>query len=299
MHAPYLKVGDTIAIVATARHVDQNIILPAVKIFESWGLKVVLSDSIYERKDALAGSDQIRSMAFQKLLDDESIKAIIGARGGYGTVRMIDLLDFSHFSKNPKWLCGFSDITVLHSHIQNNFTIQTLHSCMPVTMGLDAKSDDSLKEALFGSSINYSFQIHTLNRNADCEGTVIGGNLSVLCSILGSKSDMDWGNKILFIEDVGEYYYHIDRMMQGLDRAGKFKNLKGILVGGMSDMNENAAPFVFNKNCYQIINEVVGTYNFPVFYGFPAGHENLNLCVKLAANCKISFDKEYVFFFQE
>ena len=124
MHAPYLKVGDTIAIVATARHVDQNIILPAVKIFESWGLKVVLSDSIYERKDALAGSDQIRSMAFQKLLDDESIKAIIGARGGYGTVRMIDLLDFSHFSKNPKWLCGFSDITVLHSHIQNNFAIQ-------------------------------------------------------------------------------------------------------------------------------------------------------------------------------
>lgn len=298
MHAPYLKVGDTIAIVATARHVDQNIILPAVKIFESWGLKVVLSDSIYERKDALAGSDQIRSMAFQKLLDDESIKAIIGARGGYGTVRMIDLLDFSHFSKNPKWLCGFSDITVLHSHIQNNFAIQTLHSCMPVTMGLDAKSDDSLKEALFGSSINYSFPIHTLNRNADCEGTVIGGNLSVLCSILGSKSDMDWGNKILFIEDVGEYYYHIDRMMQALKRSGKLKNLKALLVGGMTKMNENDAPFAFNKTCEEIISDTLSEYNYPLFFNFPSGHQNENLTIKLGCEAQVIVQGNNILFKQ-
>ena len=298
MHAPYLKVGDTIAIVATARHVDQNIILPAVKIFESWGLKVVLSDSIYERKDALAGSDQIRSMAFQKLLDDESIKAIIGARGGYGTVRMIDLLDFSHFSKNPKWLCGFSDITVLHSHIQNNFAIQTLHSCMPVTMGLDAKSGDSLKEALFGSSINYSFPIHTLNRNADCEGTVIGGNLSVLCSILGSKSDMDWGNKILFIEDVGEYYYHIDRMMQALKRSGKLKNLKALLVGGMTKMNENDAPFAFNKTCEEIISDTLSEYNYPLFFNFPSGHQNENLTIKLGCEAQVIVQGNNILFKQ-
>ncbi len=298
MHAPYLKVGDTIAIVATARHVDQNIILPAVKIFESWGLKVVLSDSIYERKDALAGSDQIRSMAFQKLLDDESIKAIIGARGGYGTVRMIDLLDFSHFSKNPKWLCGFSDITVLHSHIQNNFAIQTLHSCMPVTMGLDAKSDDSLKEALFGSFINYSFPIHTLNRNADCEGTVIGGNLSVLCSILGSKSDMDWGNKILFIEDVGEYYYHIDRMMQALKRSGKLKNLKALLVGGMTKMNENDAPFAFNKTCEEIISDTLSEYNYPLFFNFPSGHQNENLAIKLGCEAQVIVQGNTIIFKQ-
>jgi muramoyltetrapeptide carboxypeptidase len=298
MHAPYLKVGDTIAIVASARHVDQNIILPAVKIFESWGLKVVLSDSIYERKDALAGSDQIRSMAFQKLLDDESIKAIIGARGGYGTVRMIDLLDFSHFSKNPKWLCGFSDITVLHSHIQNNFAIQTLHSCMPVTMGLDAKSDDSLKEALFGSSINFSFPIHTLNRNADCEGTVIGGNLSVLCSILGSKSDMDWGNKILFIEDVGEYYYHIDRMMQALKRSGKLKNLKALLVGGMTKMNENDAPFAFNKTCEEIISDTLSEYNYPLFFNFPSGHQNENLAIKLGCEAQVIVQGNTIIFKQ-
>jgi len=298
MHAPYLKVGDTIAIVATARHVDQNIILPAVKIFESWGLKVVLSDSIYERKDALAGSDQIRSMAFQKLLDDESIKAIIGARGGYGTVRMIDLLDFSHFSKNPKWLCGFSDITVLHSHIQNNFAIQTLHSCMPVTMGLDAKSDDSLKEALFGSFINYSFPIHTLNRNSDCEGTVIGGNLSVLCSILGSKSDMDWVNKILFIEDVGEYYYHIDRMMQALKRSGKLKNLKALLVGGLTKMNENDAPFAFNKTCEEIISDTLSEYSYPLFFNFPSGHQNENLTIKLGCEAQVIVQGNNILFKQ-
>jgi muramoyltetrapeptide carboxypeptidase len=287
MHAPYLNAGDTIAIVATARHVDENIILPAIKTFESWGLKVLLSDSIYEKESALAGNDQTRSMAFQKLLDDESIKAIIGARGGYGTVRIIDLLDFSHFSKNPKWLCGFSDITVLHSHIQNNYPIQTIHSCMPVTMGIDAKTDDSLKEALFGSPINYSFPIHTLNRNADCEGTVIGGNLSVLYSILGSKSDMDWSNKILFIEDIGEYYYHIDRMMLALKRAGKLKNLKALLVGGMTKMNENDPPFSFNKNCEEIISETLSEYSYPLFYNFPSGHQNENLAVKLGCEAQL------------
>jgi muramoyltetrapeptide carboxypeptidase len=151
MQAPYLKAGDTIAIAATARHVDEKIILPAIRTFESWGLKVVLSESIYNIENALAGSDEVRAKAFQKLLNDDSIKAIVGARGGYGTARMVDALNFDHFSKNPKWICGFSDLTVLHSHIQNNYAVQTIHSCMPVTMGQDINSDNSLKEALFGT----------------------------------------------------------------------------------------------------------------------------------------------------
>ena len=298
MQAPFLKAGDTIAIVATARHVDEKIILPAVKTFESWGLKVVLSASIYEKKDALAGNDQTRSKAFQNLLDDDSIKAIIGARGGYGTVRMIDSLDFSHFSKNPKWICGFSDLTVLHSHIQNNYAIQTIHSCIPVTMGKDARSDSSLKDTLFGSSISYSFPEHLLNSNINCDGIVVGGNLSVLYSILGSKSDMDWSDKILFIEDIGEYYYHIDRMMQALKRADKLKNIKALLVGGMTKMNENDAPFAFNKTCEEIISEAVSDYKYPIFFNFPSGHQNENLAIKLGCEAQIIIQGNTILFKQ-
>ena len=298
MQAPFLKAGDTIAIVATARHVDEKIILPAVKTFESWGLKVVLSASIYEKKDALAGNDQTRSKAFQNLLDDDSIKAIIGARGGYGTVRMIDSLDFSHFSKNPKWICGFSDLTVLHSHIQNNYAIQTIHSCIPVTMGKDARSDSSLKDTLFGSSISYSFPEHLLNSNINGDGIVVGGNLSVLYSILGSKSDMDWSDKILFIEDIGEYYYHIDRMMQALKRADKLKNIKALLVGGMTKMNENDAPFAFNKTCEEIISEAVSDYKYPIFFNFPSGHQNENLAIKLGCEAQIIIQGNTILFKQ-
>lgn len=287
MHAPFLKEGDTIAIAATARHVDEKIILTSVRIFESWGLKVVLSESIYEKKDALAGSDSIRAIALQKLLDDDSIKAIVGARGGYGTVRIIDLLDFRLFSSNPKWICGFSDLTVLHSHIQNNFSIQTIHSCMPVTMGQDDKSNTSLKELLFGQPVEYTFPSHPLNRNMNCQGEVVGGNLSVLYSLLGSKSDMNWSGKILFIEDIGEYYYHIDRMMQGLKRAGKLINLKALIVGGMTKMNENDDPFAFNKNCEEIISGAVSEYSYPLFYNFPSGHQNENLAIKLGCEAQI------------
>jgi muramoyltetrapeptide carboxypeptidase len=287
MKAPYLIAGDTIAIAATARHIDEKIIIPAVRTFESWGLKVVLSDFIYDYENALAGNDEIRANAFQKLLDDETIKAIIGARGGYGTVRMIDLLDFTHFSKNPKWICGFSDLTILHSHIQKNCNIQTIHSCMPITMGQDPKSDYSLKEALIGTAINYSFPTHVLNRNSNVKGIVVGGNLSVLYSILSSKSDMDWDGKILFIEDIGEYYYHIDRMMIALKRAGKLKNLKALLVGGMTKMNENDAPFAFNKTCEKIIAEAVSEYNYPLFYNFPSGHQNENLAIKLGCEAQV------------
>lgn len=298
MHPPFLRAGDTIAIVTTARHVDEKIILPSIKVFESWGLNVVLSQNIYDKKDALAGDDMTRASALQKLLDDDSIRAIIGARGGYGTVRIIDSLDFSHFSKNPKWICGFSDLTVIHSHVQNNFSVQTVHSCMPVTMGQDSNSDNSLKEALFGTPINYTFPTHNLNRNSNIEGTVIGGNLSVLYSLLGSKSDMDWSGKILFIEDIGEYYYHIDRMMHGLKRAGKLKNLKAMLVGGMTKMNDNDAPFAFNKTCEEIISETVSEYSYPLFFNFPSGHQNENMAIKLGCESKIFVEGNFIRFKQ-
>lgn len=298
----YLKPNSTIAIAATARHIDKDLINHAKQIFESWGLNVVLSNYLFEHENAFAGSDEKRALGLQQLLDNPLVDAIVLARGGYGTVRIIDKIDFTNFRKKPKLIAGFSDVTVLHSHINQNFGIQTLHSCMPITMQgiyFNEQTNQSFKNALFGNALNYQFEQHPFNNCKNIEGELVGGNLSVLFSLLGSTSDLNLDGKILFIEDIGEYYYHIDRIMQGLDRAGKFKKLKGLLVGGMSNMNENTEPFAFNKNCYQIINEVVVKYNFPVFYGFPAGHENLNLCVKLATNCKINFDKEIVFFTQE
>ncbi len=289
----FLKQNSTIAIAATARHVDKELIKNAVQIFESWGLKVLINETLFAQENAFAGSDELRANAFQTLLDNEEVEAIIIARGGYGTVRIIDQLDFTEFIQKPKIIAGFSDVTVLHAHINQNFGIPTLHSCMPVTMQgkyLNLETNESLKNALFGKPISYQFEQHELNKFKNISGELVGGNLSVLYSLLGSKSELNFDNKILFLEDIGEYYYHIDRMMQTLKRAGKLKNLKALLIGGMNDMNENSAPFAFNKSCYEIISETIQEYDYPVFYNFPAGHENLNLSVKLATNCNISFD---------
>ena len=297
----YLTKGSTIAIAATARHVDKEMIENAINIFESWGLNVLVNESLFARQNAFAGSDEIRAKAFQELLDNKDVNAIIIARGGYGTVRIIDQLDFTKFIQNPKIIAGFSDVTVLHAHINQNFENSTLHSCMPVTMQgkyFNTATIESLKNALFGNSITIQFAQHTFNKNQTVSGELIGGNLSVLFSLLGSSSDLNFDNKILFIEDIGEYFYHIDRMMQTFKRAGKLKNLKALIVGGMNDMNENSSPFAFNKSCYEIIQETVQEYNFPVFYGFPAGHENLNLSVYLGKNCSITFDHDLVYFEQ-
>lgn len=297
----YLKPNSTIGITATARHIDKELISSILPIFEAWKLKVVLSSNLFEQHNAFAGTDEQRAQGFQELLDNDEISAIIIARGGYGTVRIIDKIDFSKFEKKPKIIAGFSDVTVLHAHINQNFGIQTLHSCMPITMQgnyFHSETNLSLKNVLFGNPISYHFNQHTLNKCQEVEGELVGGNLSVIYSLLGSKSELNFDNKILFIEDIGEYYYHIDRMMQALDRAGKFKNLKGLIVGGMNDMNDNNSPFAFNQNCYQIIANIASKYRFPVYFGFPAGHETLNLCVKLATNCKITFNNNQVFFTQ-
>lgn len=298
----YLKPNSTIGIAATARHINKKLIINVLQIFEKWNLKVVFSKNLFEQHDSFAGTDEQRANGFQELLDNDDVNAIIIARGGYGSVRMIDKIDFSNFIKKPKIIAGFSDATVLHAHINQNFGIQTFHSCMPITMQgnyYNEKTIESLKNALFGQTIAYQFDQHPLNKCKAVSGELVGGNLSVLYSLLGSRSELNLDHKILFIEDIGEYYYHIDRMMQALDRAGKLKNLKGMLVGGMNDMNDNNSPFAFNQNCYQIIANIASKYQFPIYFGFPAGHENLNLCVKLAAHCEIGFDDEKVFFTQK
>lgn len=269
----YLKRGDKIAIVAPARKIALSEISFAIKIFESWGLVVKLSDNLFRINNQFAGADNERISDFQQMLDDDSVKAIIAARGGYGSVRIIDKLDFSKFNKNPKWIIGYSDITVFHSHINTNFSIETLHAIMPFNFAGDDKSmasAESLRKALFGEEIQYSVNLSKLNRKGVAKGILCGGNLSMIYSLIGSKSDIYTKGKILFIEDLDEYLYHIDRMMMNLKRSGKLNNIEGLIVGGMSDMNDNTTPF--GKTALEIISEHISEYNFPVCFNFPAGH---------------------------
>ncbi len=275
----FLQPGDTIAITAPARKISPEELQIAIEVFESWGLKVHLSPNLFATNNQFAGTDEQRISDLQGLLDDESVKAIISARGGYGTVRAIDKINFTKFSLSPKWIIGFSDITVLHSHIHKHFGIETVHSLMPINF--DLTSDDSkrsieeLRKCLFGENLTYQITGHSLNRNGVSKGVLIGGNLSILYGLQGSSSDIDTNGKILFIEDIDEYLYHVDRMMVSLKRSGKLDNLAGLIVGGFTDMRDNVTPF--GKTAEEIISEAVKEYKFPVIFGFPAGHQPLNL----------------------
>lgn len=266
----HLKKGDTVAILATARKIDASTLQPGIKLLESWGLKVILGKTIGKEQNQLAGADWQRATDFQEMLDNPSVKAIWAAKGGYGTVKIVDRVDFSNFKKNPKWIIGFSDVTVLHSHM-NRMGFQTLHAMMAISApSATTAAKESLRKVLFGEKLSYSVPHHEFNKLGHAKGELIGGNLSVLYSIQGSVSEVDFKDKILFIEDLDEYLYHIDRMMTNLKRNGSLKNLKGIIVGGMTSMNDNDVPW--GKNALEIIQETVKELNIPVAYNFPAGH---------------------------
>jgi len=266
----YLQPKDTVAIVSTARKITLKEIQPAISLLESWGLKVIIGDTIGLEDNQFAGTDAQRAADFQQMLDNPKIKAIWCARGGYGTVRIIESLDFTQFKKQPKWVIGYSDITVLHNQI-HSFGIETLHALMPIDISKSTeKAIKSLKKCLFSNAISYEIPTSEINRKGNTRGEFIGGNLSILYSLLGSDSSLKTDGKILFIEDLDEYLYHIDRMMMNLKRNGYFDNLKGLVVGGMTDMHDNTVPF--GKNAYQIILDIVAEYNFPVAFNFPAGH---------------------------
>lgn len=225
-----------------------------------------------------AGDDALRLQNLQNALDDESIKAIICARGGYGTTRIIDQVDFSKFHKHPKWLVGFSDVTTLHSHI-HTFGLESVHAIMPLLFPKPGAepSIESLRKVLFGEELQYTAAPHAFNRTGTATGQLVGGNLSMLHTLTGTRSDISTDGKLLFLEDLCEYLHHVDRMMVHLDRSGKLANLAGLIIGDMSDMNETPVPFV--KSAYEIILEHTGKYNYPVCYSFPVGHEPLNLAL--------------------
>ncbi|HEU4495619.1 MAG TPA: LD-carboxypeptidase [Flavobacterium sp.] len=266
----YLKKGDTVGIVATARKIDAAALQPAIKLLESWGLHAVIGKTIGKEQNQLAGADWQRAQDFQEMLDDPAIKAVWAAKGGYGTVRMVDRIDFSRFKKNPKWIIGFSDVTVLHSHI-NNMDIATLHAIMAASSKTATpEAIESFRKALFGEKLEYALPSHPFNKKGKAVGELVGGNLSVLYSIQGSKSAVDMKGKILFIEDLDEYLYHIDRMMVNLKRNGSLSGLKGIIVGGMTSMNDNDIPW--GADALEIIQDAVKELQIPIAYNFPAGH---------------------------
>ncbi|MEJ6981214.1 LD-carboxypeptidase [Pedobacter sp. P351] len=267
---PFLKKGDKIAITCPAKKLPGPID-SAIKLLESWGLKVVLGETVTASHHQYAGTDELRRNDLQKFLDDPSIKAIIAARGGYGTIRIIDDLDFTAFRKQPKWIAGFSDITILHSHIFERCNIQTIHGQMPLNVPDGTKpSLETLRKALFGEPLEYEIQSHSLNRTGSTQGPIIGGNLTLLVMMSHSVSEMDFAGKILFIEDVGEYMYSIDRMLWNLKRAGKLARLKGLIVGGFTDLKDN--DISFGSSIEEMVLEKVKEYNYPVCFGFPAGH---------------------------
>ena len=267
---PYLQKGDTVAIVCTARKNIEDNLKPTINLLENWGLKVKIGKTIGLDHFQLAGTDEERAADFQEQLDDPNVKAIWCVRGGYGTVRMIDLLDFTQFKQSPKWIVGFSDVTVLHSQL-NRMGYESLHAIMPVSVPRATdEAIDSFCKALFGEHLEYTLTCDAINHNGKAKGELVGGNLSILYSLLGSESAIDCTDKILFLEDLDEYLYHIDRMLLNLKRNGCLTSLKGIVVGAMTKMNDNDIPW--GKNALEIIEDITEDLKIPVIYNFPAGH---------------------------
>ncbi len=289
---PSLQKGDKIAIVALASKLDLADIQPAIKLMhEQWGVEVIVGESVNAAYFNFAGTDEIRLFDFQQQLDNQEIKAIFSARGGYGSSRIIDKVDFTEFKKNPKWIIGFSDITAVHCQLQA-MGFQGLHAPMPKTFMKDDFSLKSLEDFLFGRSISYKIPSKNINRQGRGEGQIVGGNLCILAHLIGSVSDLNTDGKILFIEDISEYLYNIDRMMIQLKHAGKLKNLAGLIVGDFSNLKENDAPF--GKNIYEIIAEHTAEYDYPICYDFPVGHEAKNWAIPCGRMADLSVDSQVV-----
>ena len=285
---PRVMPGDTIAIVSTASDTDTSRVFPFVRFMESKGFVILLADGVFDNEQGFAGPAEQRARIFQQLLDRPDIKAIICARGGYGTVAILDQLDFTAFRRHPKWICGFSDITALHSHL-HTLGFPTLHSTMPVSFHADDPdntNNTSLLSALRGDTLSYSCEPMPENRCGTATGTLVGGNLSLLYSLLESPSSINTDGTILFIEDVDENIYHIHRMLMALDRAGKLKNLKAVIVGGMTRIRVD--DYFMDETINTTILRIFEKYDYPVCFDFPAGHGGENVTLRLGCTVTLS-----------
>jgi len=295
---PTIKPGDLIGIVSPAKKIDQDIVANAAEIIRKLGYKVKLGKHVCATDNYFAGTDGQRTIDFQAMLDDPELKMILCSRGGYGSARIIDSLDFTKFIENPKWIAGFSDITVFHAHLLH-LGYESLHSIMPLDFPPDGSVSDPVRK-LFqfasGELSPYNIATNPLNRGGVAKGILTGGNLSLICSLLGSKSDVDTDGKILFIEEVGEKLYRIDRMMGTLKRAGKLANIAGLLVGGLNDMVKGDPDF--GHSAEEIIRSAVAGYDYPVAFGFPAGHFPENYPLIMGRKAKLEVGEEVLVCFE-
>jgi muramoyltetrapeptide carboxypeptidase len=283
---PYLKQNDEIRLIAPSRFIEEDELIKATTFFQQNGFSVSAGNNILKKHHQFAGTLEERSSDLQSALDDRNVKAIIAFRGGYGAAKIIDHIDWKIMQTQPKWLCGYSDFTAIHFHAQK-MNVCSLHSTMPIHLKeTDEESILSfyaLMEVLKGEPVEYYLQGG--DPKTEVEGEIIGGNLSVIYSIHGSQSDFNWNHKVLFLEDLDEYLYHIDRMMNGLNRSGKLKNLAAIVLGSFTQMNDNQIPY--GQNAVEIIRQYADLNNVPFFTEFPAGHQTLNLPIRLGAQVKI------------
>ncbi len=279
----YLKKGDTIGLTLPAGYMTIEKAQTCIDTLQSWGYEVLIGKTFSSKsKTYFSGTDEERLNEFQALLDEPEVKAILCGRGGYGVGRIIDQLDFTAFKKNPKWIIGFSDVTVLHAHINRNYKIATVHASMAAAFndaGYRNKYVQSLKDVLEGKPAKYNCKPHRFNYNGKVTAELVGGNLALLVHLIGTKSDLSTNGKILFLEDVGEQHYNIDRMLHQLKRSGKLDALAGLIIGGFTDMQDTERPF--GKKVYELIHELINEYNYPVCFGFPVSHDKENVALKV------------------
>ncbi|MGQ0738287.1 MAG: S66 peptidase family protein [Bacteroidota bacterium] len=292
----YLQKGDTIGLVCPAGYMEIEKVQTCIQTLKEWGYLVKVGNTVGSNSETyFSGPDQKRLNDFQQMLDDEEVKAVLCARGGYGTGRIIEAIRFKKFKKNPKWIIGYSDITVLHAHLYSNYYISSLHAPMAAAFNDGGHSNQyaaSLRDVLEGKKIKYTCTTNDFNRIGEAEGELVGGNLALLAHLVGTESDLKTKGRILFIEDVGEQLYNIDRMMHQLKRNGKLAKLAGLMVGIFSDVKDTERPF--GQTVQEIIWEVIKEYDYPVCFDFPVSHTDLNYALKIGVEYKLKITNSKV-----
>lgn len=293
---PYLKKGDTIGITCAAGYMAREKAQTCIDTLQQWGFEVMVGKTLGSgSENYFSGTDEERMNELQAMLDDDSIKAILFGRGGYGVSRIIDGLNFTKFKKKPKWIIGFSDITVLHAHIYSNFKIASLHAPMAAAFNNGEYANQyigSLHKAITGKKTKYTCGVHAFNKPGTTTGELVGGNLSLLVHLIGTPSDLQTKGKILFIEDIGELIYSTDRMLYQLKRSGKLNDLSGLIIGGFTDVKDTDRTF--GKPIDEVINDIVKAYEYPVCFHFPVSHEKENYALKVGVQYKLDIGKKNV-----